>query len=80
VLKADFYSAPFFAPNDQVAIRDFHKLVYVSNAIAPAYASDFILYEVGSFNSDTGLFDSLSTIALVIEGQKRNGSKYEHCP
>jgi hypothetical protein len=27
--KADFYSAPFFAPNQQVAILDFHKLIFV---------------------------------------------------
>jgi hypothetical protein len=66
--KAEFYSAPFFAPNEQVAIRDFHKLIFVTGAIAPAYASDFTLYEVGSFNSDSGMFESLSDIRLVIKG------------
>jgi hypothetical protein len=32
---------PFFSPNEQVAIRDFHKLIFVTGAIAPSYASDF---------------------------------------
>jgi hypothetical protein len=52
--KAEFYSAPFFAPNETVATRDFHKLIHVTGAIAPAYAGDFTLFEVGSFNSDSG--------------------------
>jgi hypothetical protein len=39
--KAEFYSAPFFAPNETVATRDFHKLIHVTGAIAPAYAGDF---------------------------------------
>jgi hypothetical protein len=52
--KAEFYSAPFFAPNETVATRDFHKLIHVSGAIAPAYAGDFTLFEVGSFSPDSG--------------------------
>jgi hypothetical protein len=39
--KAEFYSAPFFAPNETVATRDFHKLIHVTGAISPLYASDF---------------------------------------
>jgi hypothetical protein len=30
--KAEFYSAPFFAPNETVATRDFHKLIHVTGA------------------------------------------------
>jgi hypothetical protein len=51
---------PFFAPNETVATRDFHKLIHVTGAISPAYAGDFTLFEVGSFNSDSGLFEALS--------------------
>jgi hypothetical protein len=43
--KAEFYSAPFFAPNETVATRDFHKLIHVTGAISPLYAGDFTLFE-----------------------------------
>jgi hypothetical protein len=64
--KADFYSAPFFAPNQQVAIRDFHKLIHVTGAIAPAYAGDFTLFEVGSFNADSGLWTMVCLFVFIL--------------
>jgi hypothetical protein len=75
--KAEFYSAPFFAPNETVATRDFHKLIHVTGAISPLYAGDFTLFEVGSFNSDSGLFESLSTPRQVVTGSFLKDHTYE---
>jgi hypothetical protein len=75
--KAEFYSAPFFSPNEQVATRDFHKLIYVTGAIAPSYAGDFTLFEVGSFNSDSGLFEALPNLRQVVAGSFLKDHDYE---
>ena len=75
--KAEFYSAPFFAPNETVATRDFHKLIHVSGAIAPAYAGDFTLFEVGSFSPDSGLFESLPNPRQVVAGSFLKDHTYE---
>jgi hypothetical protein len=53
-----------------ISARDFVKVMRsaVFTRHQQTYASDFTLYEVGSFNSDSGMFESLSDIRLVIEG------------
>jgi hypothetical protein len=75
--KAEFYSAPFFAPNETVATRDFHKLIHVTGAIAPAYAGDFTLFEVGSFSPDSGLFEALPNPRQVVAGSFLKDHTYE---
>lgn len=50
---AGTFATPFFAPNDDVAIRNFR---YSLKRLDDIFVEDLELYYVGFFNNDTGVF------------------------
>lgn len=48
------FMAPTVDPNDDAAARNFFHAVSVSEGILFTYASDFDLYKLGVFDSDSG--------------------------
>ena len=54
--------------NDAVAIRNFKFAVDDTKTLVHANKSDFALYKVGSYDSNTGKFDLLVTPELVTRG------------
>lgn len=51
--KAEIFAAPFFVPNDNLAIRLLSELVMDTRSNLGKYPQDFLLYRVGSYNTDT---------------------------
>lgn len=59
-VKAESFGAPFFVPNENIAIRLLSKLVVDTRTEVGQYPLDFILYRVGHYDTDTGLLTPLS--------------------
>lgn len=51
---AESHATPFFAVNDDVARRSFVDLVADPRTTVAQHPDDFILFSVGSFDSETG--------------------------
>lgn len=66
-VKTGFMS-PTIEPNDDAAARNFYHAVSTSDGILFTYASDFALYHLADFDSDTGVFTSLSPILQIADG------------
>lgn len=66
-VKTGFMS-PVVEPNDDAAARNFYHSVSVSEGILFTYASDFDLYKLGTFDSDSGLLSPIVPPILVAQG------------
>lgn len=63
-MKAEIFAAPFFVPNEHIAIRLVSELVRDPRSDLGKYPQDFMLYRTGSFNTETALLTA-TTIELV---------------
>lgn len=52
--KAFSFATPFFAVNDEVAMRSFEDLVRDRRSLVSQHPEDFALYIVGRFDTETG--------------------------
>lgn len=52
--KAEAFITPFFAPTAGVAIRSFATAANDEQHNFHQHADDYTLFEIGTFNSDTG--------------------------
>lgn len=55
--KSEHFAAPFLSHNHKTAIRSMLDCVDDENHPFGAHPSDYSLYNLGTFNSDTGLYD-----------------------
>lgn len=53
-LKADNFHAPFFVPSEAHARRLLSELIQNKNSEVGKYTADFILYHIGSLETETG--------------------------
>lgn len=53
--KAQVFNVPFFAVNDNVAVRIFAYVCNDSNQLISRYPNDFHLYCLGEFDGDKGV-------------------------
>jgi len=63
--KAKIFQTPFFRITTGMALRDFEDLVNDPKTIVNKHPSDFVLYEIGSYDDNTGETVSKSPINLV---------------
>lgn len=64
------FLSPTFEVNDQVAIRAFSYALFNTPGSVLGFApTDFDLYHLGTFDTDSGFFSSLGVPSLVITGQ-----------
>lgn len=74
--KAEAYLPPFFAPNGAVACRYIERAVNDENTDFHRHAPDYVLFEVGSFDSSNGLLSgldkqvNLGVLTTFIKGDK----------
>lgn len=66
-IKTGFMS-PTIEQNDDSAARNFYHAVANSEGILFTFASDFSLYHIANFDSDTGVIDPGIPPVLVAEG------------
>lgn len=62
------FMTPTVDQNDDSAARNFYHAVANSDGILFTYASDFALYHIGNFDSDTGIIDPAIPSVLIAEG------------
>lgn len=75
--KAEGFIQPFFAPNDAVASRMFERAANDPTTDISRFAEDYTLFEVGSFDQNTGKCTSLETpkslgLALIFKASKED--------
>lgn len=58
--KATSFMSPFFMINQGVAIRSFKEWSNDPQTMLCKYPTDYVLYEIGSFDDQTGEFVSLN--------------------
>ena len=66
--KAEAYMNPMFVPAIGIASRDFIDAFTSSDNKMSKHRSDFILYEVASFDTSNGSFESVVPPRLVFKG------------
>lgn len=66
-LKASFQE-PFLSANDQAAKRDFILRLATSNVLTRTAPSDFDLYFIGHFDTETGLLTSEAVARYLYSG------------
>lgn len=68
-VKSNLFNSPFAQQSDGAAIRSFQQEVnrVDANNMINLYPSDFSLYRTGSYDSDSGVIDSLPQPFLVVE-------------
>lgn len=59
-MKADSFQAPFFVPNETAARRLIPVLAQNPNSDVGRYPADFMMYRIGSLDTDTGFLSSES--------------------
>ena len=62
------FMAPTVEVNDQVAMRNFAHAVMQSESVLFTHASDFQLFKVAEFDSDSALFIPVSPIVQIADG------------
>lgn len=63
--KAEAFNTPFFTPTKGLAIRSFQEAVNDKNTPFSKYPDDFTMFELGSFDDNTGELTMLSPILAV---------------
>jgi len=64
--KACCFSNPFVAPNNNVALRSFHQASTDENSEISKYPNDYSLFNLGSFNDETGALTPLNPIENLV--------------
>jgi len=62
--KAEVFAAPFFVPNEAIATRLLVQLVQDHRSDLGKYPADFLLYRIGTYDTETALLKS-STVELI---------------
>lgn len=68
--KAEAYMQPFYAETAGLALRTFSNAANSPESVIGKYPSDFILFEVATFDDKTGSFDSYKqpkNLGLAVE-------------
>ncbi|WGL31294.1 nonstructural protein [Dipodfec virus UOA04_Rod_862] len=72
------FMTPVLEQNEAVAVRNFSMAcdrLKVDSSVMAWRPSDFALYQIGSFDSDSGLVAPLSPPKLICNGDSVSGGK-----
>lgn len=62
------YEKPWFVPTTAVAVRAFRDEVARKESSMHGHPEDYILFEIASFDEDSGKFDNLPSPRQLIRG------------
>lgn len=68
--KALVHSQPFLAPNNNLAIRNFHATKSQPGTHINLFPSDFGLYHLGEFDDINGTFNMLEKPAFIMSASE----------
>lgn len=71
--KAESFMPPSFVPAPGIASRDFTDALTASDAKMAKYRSDFKLYHVAHFDTNTGEFTTVTPPRLMLNGSDIGG-------
>ena len=60
-VKANAFATPFFVPNRGMAVRFFGDAVLDPNSGLSKHPEDYNLYQLGTYDDNSGKLESLST-------------------
>ncbi|QXP08509.1 MAG: nonstructural protein [Arizlama microvirus] len=63
--SAKTYHQPFFTPNQATAQREFLRLIRDETSAVHAFPSDYSLWEIAEFDTDTGVISEFSQIQNI---------------
>lgn len=69
-VKAKAFISPFSLPNDSMALRAFGDCVQDASHMFSKHPQDYMLYRIGSFETDTGVLEAgkeLLTEAVLLK-------------
>lgn len=78
--KAQMFNTPFFSQNDDMAIRSFQDLASDPQSTIYLHPEDYKLYELGEFETDSGLIVPLDPPRFIINAQLNLKLGEEHAP
>lgn len=64
--KANCFCTPFFSENDATAVRAFRYAANDQTIEIGKYPSDFTLFAIGQFDSETGQVSTLEPVSLAL--------------
>lgn len=64
----DAYARPFFVPSTAVAVRSFRDEVNRAESPMHAHPGDYELFELGSFDEESGKFENLASVRSLVRG------------
>lgn len=62
------YMRPFFVPTSGMAVRAFTDEVNKAGSEMGAHRGDYVLFEIATFDEDSGLFENRETPRQLIRG------------
>nr|QJB20794.1 MAG: nonstructural protein [Microvirus sp.] len=74
-VKVGSYSPPFFMAHKGLAIRAFTDLVNDGSSSISKYSSDFILFEIGSFDEHSGcvkMHESFINLGVALDYKNKS--------
>ena len=66
-VKGEVFGQPMFIPSVGEAVRGFRDACEAPDSMLRKHASDYALYELGTYDPRSGLFDSLKLPVLLCE-------------
>ncbi len=66
------FLTPVVEQNDNSARRNFEHAIAQPQSLMNSHVSDYDLYKIGLFDTDTGLIENISPIELVVSGGSVN--------
>lgn len=63
-VKAATYGNPFYSTNKLTAIREFSQAVNDKNTGFHKFPEDYVLFEVGEWDTSTGLFAPINPVSI----------------
>lgn len=63
--KAQCFSRPFFEKNVAGAMRSWEEACKEPSSPFCKYPSDFVLYQIGEFDEDTGKFEDFQPVRML---------------
>ena len=66
--KAAVFYEPRLFQREEVALRDFNQMVHNTGSVIAFSPSDFDLFRVGEFDTDTGIVSGDNVIQFIVNG------------
>lgn len=64
-MKSEAFLQPYFSVNQGTALRAFDEACQKQDSPFYKYPNDYVLYEIGSYDDETGLLTALTPVKMM---------------